>query len=116
MHRSLLQRLLASPQRLSWVLWLALLLPAGQVAASWHALSHLRLEAGDASGKPSLHQSHCDLDVTVATVQGGALASALPSLAVAQAQHVEPACPAGSVWVALRASPYESRAPPLALS
>ena len=39
----------AVPRRhLVWLLWLALLLPVAQAAASWHALSHALPDAGSA--------------------------------------------------------------------
>ena len=114
MHRAPLHRL-ASSRRLSWVLWLALLLPLAQVSATWHAMSHLRLEAADGDGKQVLHQSHCDLCLTAAAVHGGALAAHPPSVALPTAQHAAPRSTARSVWVALTARPYQSRAPPVAL-
>jgi hypothetical protein len=95
-----------------WLLWLALLLPMGQSAASWHALSHTRVDSSDADGKQALHQAHCDLCLTAAAVSGGAMPSQAPALPHLSARHAAPQAAAGSVWLALPALAYLSRAPP----
>jgi hypothetical protein len=115
MHRPPIQRF-ASSRRLSWVLWLALLLPLAQVSASWHAMSHLQLDTADADGKQTLHQSHCDLCITAAAVHGGALPGEPPRLVLGAVRHVVPQAVVASVWTAPAARPYQSRAPPIALS
>ena len=98
-----------------WLLWLALLLPTAQAAASWHALSHAMLDArgaGDAKHAPQLH--HCDLCLTAATISGGAPAGEPPSLKPVALRHELPRLTLIPLWVASPARPYLSRAPPLA--
>jgi len=115
MRRAPPRRPASSRRTLSWVLWLALLLPLAQVSASWHAISHLRLEAADSDGKQVLHQSHCDLCLTAAAVHGGGPAAEPPALRLHAARHAAPRPTARSLWLALTARPYQSRAPPVAL-
>ena len=105
----------ASHRRFTWLLWLALLLPLAQAAANWHALSHVSLDGvADSDGKQALHQTHCDLCLTAAAVSGGALIGGPQVLPHRVATHEAPQHASGSVWIALPARPYESRAPPFA--
>ena len=103
-------------RRFTWLLWLALLLPMAQSVAAWHAVSHSGPDASDdANGKQAPHPSHCDLCLTAAAISGGALPGAAPSLAHPAARHEVPQAAFASVWLALPARAYRSRAPPLAL-
>jgi len=102
----------ASQRRFMWLLWLALLLPMGQSVAAWHALSHTRADSSDADGKQAPHPTHCDLCLTAAAVSGGALPSQAPALPQLSARHAAPQAAADSVWLALPALAYLSRAPP----
>jgi hypothetical protein len=98
-----------------WLLWLALVLPTAQAAASWHALSHAMLDpgsAGDAKHAPPPH--HCDLCLVAASISGGALAGEPPSLTPVALCHRLPRFTLLTLWVASPARPYLSRAPPLA--
>jgi hypothetical protein len=98
-----------------WLLWLALLLPAAQAAASWHALSHALPDAGsagDTKRAPQLH--HCDLCLTAASISGGAPAGEPPSLKPVALRHELPRFAHLTLWDASPARPYLSRAPPLA--
>ena len=105
----------APQRRFTWLLWLALLLPMAQAAATWHALSHTGREAsGEANGKQALHQTHCDLCLTAAAVTAGALPVAPPAMPYPAARHDLPQAAFASVWLALPALAYLSRAPPLA--
>jgi hypothetical protein len=97
------------------VLWLALLLPLAQAAASWHAVSHLQLEA-DADGKQALHATHCDLCLTAAAVHGGVPAGDAPQLQHQALRHAVPLAFASSVWLGEFVRPYESRGPPAFLN
>jgi len=100
-------------RRSTWLLWLALLLPMAQAAATWHALSHTGREAsGEANGKQALHQTLCDLCLTAAAVTGGALPVAPPDMPHPAARHEVPLAAFASVWLALPALAYLSRAPP----
>lgn len=93
-------------------MWLALLLPLAQGAASWHALSHVRAGVIDADGNKALHATHCELCLTAAAVQGGALTSQAPQLARMELPMAAPQEQAVSVWLVPAARPYETRAPP----
>jgi hypothetical protein len=98
---------------LSWLFWLALLLPVSQAAATWHSYSHVQ-EASE-QGKQAPHTAQCDLCLAAAAVVGGALVDTAPSLAAPAAGHALPRPAARSVWQALPALAYLSRAPPPAL-
>ena len=103
-------------RRFVWLLWLALLTPIAQTAATWHALSHARLDAtGEADGKQALHHTHCDLCLIAAALSSGALPGEPPSLPHSTALHEVPHTDSSRIWFALPARPYESRAPPFAL-
>jgi hypothetical protein len=101
-------------RRLVWLLWLAMLVPLAQLAAHWHAVSHVQRDGGDAEGKQALHQTHCDLCLTVAAVSGGALIGKTPAAAHSPAHHSTPRHHATSVWMAAPLQAYRSRAPPFA--
>lgn len=105
----------ASQRRFTLVLWLALLLPMAQAAANWHAVSHTGRETGsEPNGKQAPHFSHCDLCLTAAAVAGGALPAAPTVLSIPALRHQVPQAAFASVWLALTAPAYLSRAPPLA--
>lgn len=106
---------IVSQRHLVWLLWFALLLPIAQYAATWHALSHSGFSArGQDDGKQAPHSSHCDLCLTAAAVTGGALPVAALSLPPVAARHDVPQAAFASVWLALPAPAYLSRAPPFA--
>lgn len=105
----------APRRRFVWLLWLALLLPSAQVAASWHALSHATLDArsaGDTKHAAQLH--HCDLCLTAASIGGGAPAGEPASLKPVALRHELPRFTLITLWVASPARAYLSRAPPFA--
>jgi hypothetical protein len=100
---------------LSWLFWLALLLPVAQAAATWHGYSHGQAEtSGRDQGKQAPHTAQCDLCLAAAAVIGGALTGRPPSLAVLAARHALPQPATASVWQALPTLAYLSRAPPAA--
>lgn len=102
-------------RRLAWLLWFALLVPAAQLGAAWHALSHDRTETGRAvDDKRATTQTHCDLCLTSAAIAGGALLAELPAWAAPAAVHALPQAALVDVWLALTARAYRSRAPPFA--
>jgi hypothetical protein len=101
---------------LSWLFWLALLLPVAQSAAAWHGYSHVRAESSEREpGKQAPHAAQCDLCLSAAAVIGGALVGRPPGLAILAARHALPQPAATSVWQALPTLAYLSRAPPSAL-
>lgn len=98
-----------------WLICFSLLLPAAQVAATGHALSHTRLEASsEGDAKHALHLTHCDLCLTAAAVSGGALTGEPQPLPSSAARHAAPHAASGGVWLALPTRAYLSRAPPFA--
>ena len=107
----------ASPRRrLVWLLWLVLLLPMAQTAASWHLLSHAHSgENSEADGKQPLHHTQCELCLSAAALIGGAPPVQPPGLPHPTARHERPKAAASSVWLAPTAPAYESRAPPFSL-
>ncbi len=104
---------------LTWLVWLALLLPIAQSGAIWHAYSHSPLEAGGFEGdngdKAAPAAAQCDLCLTAAGVSGGALPAATPVAAVSAARYAVPPAPLFGTWLAPLALAYLSRAPPPAL-
>jgi hypothetical protein len=105
--RRLTQRLLRC------LLWLALLLPVAQVAASWHELSHLAQD-GAAGGqeRSALHLGHCELCLNAAAVHAaGPLAPPLVWRGPVQVHALPSAPPVVQPATAL-ALAYRSRAPP----
>ena len=108
----------ASPlthRKLSWLLWLALLLPLAQAAATSHGYSHVLKSAipGDDSQAPQL--DHCDLCLAAAAVSAGALPSVPQSLPASTARHEKPALLALGVWPSRTTLAYRSRGPPSTL-
>ena len=104
-----------SQRHLAWLLWLMLLLPVAQVAASLHALSHAETDASRAR-EHALHLTHCDLCLTAAAIDGGAPLSEPPSLGREVTRLELPRAALVTFWVASPARAYLSRAPPIALS
>lgn len=98
---------------LSWLLWLALLLPMAQAVASWHGYSHVPVVADEPErDQPAPHAVHCDLCLSAAGVSTAAPTgqrAGVPQLALAHA--LAPQAGAG-VWLATLALAYLSRAPP----
>ena len=115
---------------LSWLMWLALLLPLAQSAAQWHGLSHYATEAGAADlsrqtgaqtgaqmggrtdGQAAGHVPGCDLCLAGAALDSGSLLSTLPGLLLPTVRHAAPLVAAPGVWLPLLARAYLSRAPP----
>jgi hypothetical protein len=98
---------------LSWLLWLALLLPMAQSAAIWHGYSHVHVDAREHDErKQAPYAAHCELCLTAADAGGSALLGARLVLATLAARHALPQLAAGSIWQASPALAYLSRAPP----
>lgn len=101
---------------LSWLVWLAMLLPTAQSAATWHAYSHGLQDAnGQQEDRQAPHTDHCSLCLTAAGMSCGALLAAQPSLPVSTARFELPQIAADSVWLAPATQAYLSRAPPTSL-
>jgi hypothetical protein len=100
--------------RVTWLLWLALLLPLAQGAAIGHALSHAASDLSSQESGKALHAAHCELCLIGAALAGGG-APARPLTVLAAA--VRPSAPS---LPSVRAAPtapsfaYLGRAPPLA--
>lgn len=104
-----------SQRHRAWLLWLVLLLPVAQVAASWHALSHAKTDLSDARDpRDALHLTHCDLCLTAAAIDGGTPLVEPLSLSPGVTRHEPPRTTPVTFWVASPASAYDSRAPPIA--
>lgn len=91
------------------VLALALLVPAMQVGALAHGLSHLSGEAGE--GAPQVGDA-CDACVGF-TALGAAIDATPPRFVCAVRAHAVPAPPAVRAGHARTSRPYHARAPPL---
>lgn len=98
-----------------WLLWLAMLLPLAQAAATWHAMSHAVAAASGGeseSDSKALHASSCALCLSAAAIGDGPLPSAPPSLVLLTASHAAPP-PLALIGRASDEWPaYRSRAPP----
>ena len=124
------QRRLPRRISLSWLVWLALLLPLAQSAAHWHGLSHCVAEAGapelsrqagaqtegqtggqTGSQSPG-HALACDLCLGGAALDFGGLLSTLPGLLLQTVRHAAPLATGPGAWLPLLALAYLSRAPP----
>jgi hypothetical protein len=106
---------LLSQRHFGWLLWLVLLLPVAQTAASWHVLSHAGARQTEDASQQALDQDLCDLCVSAAALLGGApLRATAPwpaNHSLAEAPRFNPS--AAPVLAPVRT--YDSRAPPLSL-
>ena len=97
-----------------WLLWLALILPVAQAAASAHAISHARQVTCRTATDPCVHPSPCDLCLLVAAIAGGAPAGDPPAIAQPELRDDRPST-SGIPSPDGRFDPvYRSRAPPSA--
>lgn len=98
---------------MAWLLWLALLLPLAQTAASWHVLSHVNSEqTNETDGQKAVHQVHCELCLSAAALIGGAPLASLPATAVLRALAGTVSTDLHGVAWTSAARAYQSRAPP----
>ncbi len=110
----------AAPRRYAWLLWLALLLPLAQAAASSHVYSHTGDLAAGVEGlgksKHAAGGAHCALCVAGSIALGGGLpAATLPALPLCS-HHAVPKAAFASLWEAAPRLAYQGRAPPFALT
>ena len=99
-------------RHLTWLLWLVLLLPLAQTAASWHVLSHTASSQTGDDGVQAIGQERCELCLTAAAVLGGApqVTACLKALAC-NADQTTFFVPPGRILPAPERA-YNSRAPP----
>ncbi len=96
----------------AWLLWLVLLLPLAQTAASWHVLSHAASSQTGDDGAQALGQERCDLCLTAAAVLGGVpQVTTCPLALVCNTHPTTFFVPPGRILPA-PARAYNSRAPP----
>jgi hypothetical protein len=100
-------------RHMAWLLWLALLLPLAQTAASWHVLSHVNSgQAAEPDEQRAIHQAHCELCLSAAALIGGAPLASQPDQPQVRALTEVVAADLRSVAWKPAARAYESRAPP----
>lgn len=85
----------------------------GQTAATWHVLSHVHSsQAAEDDGQQGIHQDHCDLCLSAATLIGGAPLAYVPDAHQASG-HVEvPLVTRHGLFSTTLTRAYNSRAPP----
>ncbi|HJV26094.1 MAG TPA: hypothetical protein VJ673_10405 [Aromatoleum sp.] len=115
-HTAPALHLRTAPRHFAWLLWLALLLPIGQMAAMCHALSHVNDEATRQSERnKGVPDSACDLCLIAAAIGSGGLRGAPPPLADVTARHEMPLAAFDGTWLPSPARAYLSRAPPFSV-
>lgn len=98
---------------LSWLVGFALLLPAAQSVAVWHAYSHgLQNATGQQEDRQAPHSEICSVCLAAAGLGGGALLGALPGAPASTACCQLPRFFAANQWLAPMRPAYLSRAPP----
>jgi hypothetical protein len=103
-------------RHLVWLLWLVLLLPMAQTAATWHVLSHLPSNQADENdGKQAIHQDRCALCLSAAALIGGAPLVSAPHLPPARAFHEAALVELHGILLTAVRRAYDSRAPPFPL-
>jgi hypothetical protein len=103
-------------RHLVWLLWLVLLLPIAQTAATWHVLSHLHsAQAEEDNRRQATPLDHCDLCLSAAALIGGAPLVSSTHLPEASALHEAPLVQRRGIVLTAPARAYESRAPPFPL-
>ena len=103
-------------RRFVWLLWLLLLLPMAQTAATLHGYAHgLADDTNQVNDKQALFHGPCDICLIAAALIGGAPPAEPPALSQLAAPYEVPNANSSSVWISPFFSAYEGRAPPLAL-
>lgn len=98
-----------------WLLWIALLLPLAQAAATAHGYSHV-LKATPQSDEPQAPQAdRCALCLAAGALSTSAMPSLAPGLPVSTARHQKPALRMLGIAPARSTLAYRSRAPPSTL-
>lgn len=105
-----------SRRHLPWLLWLVLLLPLAQTAATWHMLSHAQPDPlEDGSGGKAIHLANCDLCLSAAALIGGAPLTQSPVAPALIERHEAPLAALRDGLSTPTPLAYNSRAPPLLL-
>ncbi|NMG43888.1 hypothetical protein GPA22_09100 [Aromatoleum toluvorans] len=105
-----------APRHFAWLLWLALLLPVGQLAAMAHAVTHSGGEATrQAERDKGLPETACDLCLISVAIGAGGLRGAPPSLPDPAVRDEIPQAALDSARLPLAARAYLSRAPPFSV-
>ncbi len=100
-------------RHLAWLLWLVLLLPLAQTAASWHLLSHLPAgQPAQGEDPQAIHADDCSLCNSAAALIGGVPLATTPAVPQATARFDAPPAPLHSLFPTPAALAYDSRAPP----
>lgn len=106
---------LLSRRHLGWLLWLVLLLPIAQTAATWHVLSHARAELLGDDSQQIAQQEQCDLCFSAAALLGGAPLRSAGVMPESRALPLQLGLPPRGNPLPAPARAYDSRAPPLSL-
>jgi hypothetical protein len=107
------RRRLIVQRSLAWLLWLAFLVPAAQLAAAQHAYAHTGLAASTQhDGDQADNAGTCTQCLAAAALTGAALLGNPATAASDAADHEQPPTGAISLWRAPPALGYRSRAPP----
>ncbi|AYH45601.1 hypothetical protein [Azoarcus sp. DN11] len=105
-----------APRHFAWLLWLALLLPVGQLAAMCHAVSHTGGEWTRQAGRDKgLPEAACDLCLISAAIGAGGLRGASPPLPELTARQEIPQTALDTARPPSPARAYLSRAPPFSV-
>ncbi len=103
----------AFSRRCAFVLWLALLLPATQALAAWHAQAHARVDIEVGVDDPRLaHLQACDLCLTLAGIAHAAPPATPVLPAALRLAHALPAALPAHTDGAAPLLAYRGRAPP----
>lgn len=106
----------SAPRHFVWLLWLALLLPVGQLAAMCHALSHTgQITSRQVERDTGLPDAPCDLCIIAGSLSGGGLRGEPPPSPHLAARHQAPPAAADGAWLPSFPQPYLSRAPPFSV-
>lgn len=109
----ILQSRLLTRRHLVWLLWLVLLLPLAQVAASWHVLSHVNAQpVPENDNRQAIHHAQCDLCLGAAALVSGAPLVSAAAAPAAPLLHDAFVATAPAVHWRLATPAYLSRAPP----
>ena len=100
-------------RHLVWLLWLVLLLPIAQTAATWHVLSHVHsAQAEEDSRRQATPLDHCDLCLSAAALIGGAPLASSSALPQASVHTVTRPVELRGIVLTAPSRAYDSRAPP----